>query len=105
MSIENQMISETSNALVASVQEQLGGFVKSRQDALETTLKNIFLTSQEENRIQVARRVMGHEIAMLSDEEVQIYLTEFQYLIESWMNEYERNVFKGKTLREVLQEG
>ena len=72
--------------------------------SLEATLKTIFLTNKEEGRIQTARRIMGSEIAMLSDEELQVYLAEFQYLITAWVDEYEKSVFNGKTIREVLQE-
>jgi len=75
-----------------------------QRGSLETTLKTIFLTNKEESRIQTARRIMGDEIAMLSDEELQIYLAEFQYLVTAWVDEYEKSVFNGKTIREVLQE-
>ena len=75
-----------------------------QRGSLETTLKTIFLTNKEESRIQTARRIMGDEIAMLSDEELQIYLAEFQYLVTAWVDEYEKSVFNGKRIREVLQE-
>jgi hypothetical protein len=75
-----------------------------QRGSLETTLKTIFLTNKEEGRIHAARRIMGGEIAMLSDEELQVYLAEFQYLVAAWVDEYEKSVFNGKTIREVLQE-
>ena len=77
--------------------------LREQHGSLETTLKTIFLTNKEEGRIQTARRFMGDEIAMLSDEELRVYLAEFQYLITAWVDEYERSVFNGKTIREVLQ--
>jgi hypothetical protein len=48
---------------------------------------------------------MGEAIANLSDQELDVYLTEFQYLIESWLDEYEKQVFDNKTLQQVLREG
>lgn len=66
------------------------------------SLNRIFPNRQEENRVQQARRIMGQDIADLSDGDLEIFLTEFQYLIDSWLDEYERKVFDNKTLKELL---
>jgi len=71
---------------------------------LSTTLQNIFPEKQEETRIQKARLIMGDDIKDLSDEDLEVYLTEFQYLIDSWLDEYEKQVFSNKTLKETLME-
>jgi hypothetical protein len=60
----------------------------------ETALQHIFPAKQEETRIQKARLIMG-----------DVYLTNFQYLIDSWLDEYEKQVFDNKTLKEKLKEG
>ena len=70
----------------------------------ETTLSNIFPDKQEETRIQKARRIMGDDVKNLSDEDLEVFLTEFQYLIDCWLDEYEKQQFDGKTLREKLME-
>ena len=72
--------------------------------SLQATLERIFPTQQEETRIQKARRIMGEKASMLSDEELDNYLTMFQYLIDSWLDEYERMALNGKTLQEFLME-
>ena len=72
--------------------------------SIESALQNIFISNQEENRIQKARKIMGVKIDSLTDEEIAIYLTEFQYLIDTWMDEYEKKLLNGKTLRETLNE-
>ncbi|MEI7690876.1 MAG: hypothetical protein WCI63_04620 [bacterium] len=72
--------------------------------SIESALQNIFISNQEENRIQKARKIMGVKIDSLTDEELAIYLTEFQYLIDTWMDEYEKKLLNGKTLRETLNE-
>ncbi|KKR18786.1 MAG: hypothetical protein UU65_C0001G0176 [candidate division CPR2 bacterium GW2011_GWC1_41_48] len=48
---------------------------------------------------------MGEAVSMLSDEDLDSFLTEFQYLLECWLNEYERQVFNNKTLKELIREG
>lgn len=72
---------------------------------LESALQNIFPEKQEITRIEKARLIMGEDIKNLSDEELDVYLTKFQYLIDCWLDEFERLAFDNKTLREVLMEG
>ncbi len=71
----------------------------------ETALQHIFPAKQEETRIQKARLIMGDDVKDLSDEDLDVYLTNFQYLIDSWLDEYEKQVFDNKTLKEILKEG
>ena len=65
-------------------------------------IDQIFPSHQEESRIQQVRRIMGDEIKDLTDDELTVFITEFQYLIDSWFDEFERQVFNNKTLKEVL---
>lgn len=64
----------------------------------------MFPEKKEEDRLQKARRILGSTIEGISDEQLEVYIAEFQYLITAWLDEYERKVFNGLTLREVLQE-
>jgi hypothetical protein len=68
----------------------------------ESTLSKIFPGKQEETRIQKARLIMGDDVKGLSDEDLEVFLTEFQYLIDCWLDEYEKQVFNNKTLRELI---
>lgn len=68
----------------------------------ESTLIRIFPGKQEETRIQKARLIMGDDVKDLSDEDLEAFLTEFQYLIDCWLDEYEKQVFNNKTLRELI---
>ena len=71
----------------------------------ESTLIRIFPGKQEETRIQKARLIMGDDVKDLSDEDLEVFLTEFQYLIDCWLDEYEKQVFNNKTLKELMKEG
>lgn len=72
---------------------------------LQTALGEIFPEKQEETLIVLTRRIMGDSIANLSDEELRIFITKFQYLIDCWLDEFEREVFNGLTLKQLLMEG
>jgi len=72
--------------------------------SLETSLNSIFPTSNEESKISVTKRKLGETAKQLSDEQVECMVTDFQYLIDSWLDEFETDVFEGKTLKELLGE-
>jgi hypothetical protein len=68
-------------------------------------LERIFTTQQEENRIQKTRRIMGNLVNELSDEDLEVFITEFQYLLDEWLDGFEQQAFDGQTLKQVLGEG
>lgn len=73
--------------------------------SLETALKEIFPGKQEDALLKLARRTMGGSVAKLSDRELEVYITKFQYLIDCWMDEFEKDIFDGLTLKQVIMEG
>jgi len=46
---------------------------------------------------------MADEIAGVSDQDLGTHLTELQYLIDSLMDDFERTVFEGKTLKQLMR--
>lgn len=60
------------------------------------------LSPQEETRVVKARRILGETATVISDQDLQIFITELQYLINSWLDCYESEIFEGKTLRQVV---
>jgi hypothetical protein len=76
--------------------------IQNPQTNLESVLNSIFPQQQEENNITRTKSHLGNATRNFSDEQVQIIITEFQFLIDSWLDEYEKEVFKGITLKEVL---
>lgn len=79
-------------------------YIPNPQAAIENTLNNIFPKKSEENKAGRARKLLGETAKTLSDEQIETIVTEFQFLIETWLDEYEREVFKGLTLKEVINE-
>lgn len=81
------------------------GRIEDYKTGLEITLQSIFPTKQDENKLQKARRILGDIVSNIPDHELESDLTEFQYLIDTWLDEFEKQIFDNKTLREVLKEG
>lgn len=48
---------------------------------------------------------MGDLVADAADEELELYATEFQNLIDEWLDEFERQAFDHQTLKQVLGQG
>lgn len=70
----------------------------------DKTLSTIFPSTKDETKLQKARRILGDEVSAVSDDELGVYLAEFQFLLDSWLDEYERKVFNNKTLKELIKE-
>jgi len=71
----------------------------------ETNIYNSFLSDDRENNIRRARSTLGKLNDAFTDDQVEKMATDFEYLINTWLTEYEKQVFDGKTLHEVIQEG
>lgn len=69
---------------------------------LNTTLNPFISQSNKENQIEKSRRILGEVASNLSDDDLQIFITEIQCLINSWFDQYEKQIFNGQTLRQIL---
>ena len=79
---------------------------RSNQGANNNLLSNFnssFLGAQEENRLQKARGVLGESVKDVPDQILNAFITELQYLADSWLDDYEKGVFGDKTLTELLK--
>lgn len=74
------------------------------QKSAEEGLNALFPTHEVETKIQKARRVLGAEIsAAVTDEQLEIFLTEVQFLLDSWLDSFEKEMFDGLTLSQILR--
>ncbi len=68
-------------------------------------LEAIFVKPEPDDKeILEARKILGELAKDLSSEEVRDILTEIQFLVDSWLDDYEKQIFEGKTLKELLHE-
>ena len=69
-------------------------------DNLINALNTMFPEQTHEDKIlQRAKEILGKDY---SKEDVKSLIASFEYLIENWLEQYERKVFKNKTVKEIL---
>lgn len=74
-----------------------------KENSIEKQLDNLFPEQKHEDKtIKRTKELLGNLANKFSDDEVQTIATEIQYLCETWLDTYERTIFKGKTLNELL---
>lgn len=56
--------------------------------------------NQDFKTIQLAKDMLESNY---STEEIKELITTFEYIINNWLEEYEKKVFNNKTLKEILQ--
>ena len=56
--------------------------------------------SHEDNTVLRAKKILGDKY---TTEEIKSMLASFEYLINAWLEEYEKQVFNNKTLKDLLR--
>ncbi len=97
LTLEQEVITETQPSY------QIPAY-KPISDSLQNVLNRAFPKQSEENKFTRTRQLLGETAQTLSNEQIETVVTEFQFLIDTWLNEYEKDVFKGLTLKEVINE-
>ena len=54
----------------------------------------------EQKTVESAKEIVGDKY---TTEEIKETITSFEYLINNWLEEYEKKIFNNKTLKELLQ--
>ena len=62
---------------------------------------NIFIDPPEHNNIKKARQLLGENAKCISDKELETFTAKLDYLTKSWLDAYEKQLFDGRTLREL----
>lgn len=77
--------------------------LKSSSQGIYDQLNNLYSEQDKQQKsIQEARDILGETASEITDAQVYELITEVQYLADTWIEEFERNVFDGKTLEELL---
>lgn len=53
--------------------------------------------------LEEAKQVFGDVATTLPEEDFKNTLTDIHFLAETWLDEFEKNIFNGKTLEELLE--
>lgn len=59
---------------------------------------------QADKRIKLAKDALGSLACHFTESQIKDMIAEVEYLTETWLDEYERNIFEGLTLQELLHE-
>lgn len=71
----------------------------------EQTLDRMFPEQErEEKDLKLAKNALGLLAFELTPEELKATILEVEFLTETWLDDFERSIFKGLTLRELLHE-
>ncbi len=73
--------------------------------SISNSLNSLFPEQQYDDKdIQKAKQILGEIANQFSPEELKVAVTEIQYLVSTWIDDFEKEIFDGKTLRELLHE-
>ena len=73
--------------------------------SIKKSLQDLFPEQEyEEKQIKKAKEILGAVSDQFTPEHLKNVVSEVQYLTESLLDEFERGVFKGQTLQELLHE-
>ncbi len=75
------------------------------QKSLEVGLNSLIPTYEEENKLQKARRVLGEISFEVTDEQLEVFITGIQFLLDGLLDNFERKMFDGLTLKQILEGG
>ena len=79
--------------------------LQTRVYSVEEKLNEIFPEQQyEEKNIKRTKEILGEIADEFTYEELRGVIAEVQYLVASWLDGFERGIFNGLTLRELLHE-
>lgn len=85
--------------------QEFNSAILTHNKSFESSLNALLSNDHEESQIQKARAILGESVINVPDEELSVYITEFQYLLDEWLDAYEIVLFNGKTLKELQGEG
>lgn len=76
-----------------------------KQFSITESLDIMFPEQKRQDRDLVkAKEALGELVNELSVAQIKEIVTDIDYLVTSWLDDFERTIFEGKTLKELLHE-
>jgi len=73
--------------------------------AVSQTLDDLFPEQAvEDKEIQELKKILGTTSELLTRDELKTTAAEIKYLVNTWLDDFERESFDGQTLKELLHE-
>lgn len=87
----------------STLNRSVSDFQTNQQGIYDQINQNFQQQNEKQKTVQEARDILGKSAENLTDSQVLDLLNNVQYLVDTWIEEYEQKVFDGKTLKELLQ--
>lgn len=91
--------------VLESVTPQPSGIHAETSESIKESLNDLFPEqAYEEKEIQKAKEILGSIADEYSPQELKDVLIEIKFLVGSWLDDFERGIFGGLTLAELIHE-
>lgn len=77
---------------------------KSSQSTIQTLDKLFPEQEREEKNIKKTKQILDQLSEQFNDQQLKDLIVEVQFLTDSWLDDFERSIFKGLTLQELFHE-
>ena len=74
-------------------------------ESLTALLNSLFPEQEQDKELRQIKAILGNLANEFTTDEVHTLLCEIRYLVENWVDSFEKEILNGKTLKEVLNEG
>lgn len=62
-----------------------------------------FLEAKDETKADKARQILGSAANNIDNEQLENFVMQLEFLTNVWLDLYEKQLFEGKTLREIVK--
>ena len=59
---------------------------------------------EDQQKIKEVKKILGPLANNFTDEQFKLTLTEVQFLTDSWLDEFEKDLFDGQTVHQLLSQ-
>ncbi len=78
----------------------MNDLTKTKEEIFANSIHQMFPEQEHENNTVLrAKQILGDKYSL---EDVKTMVASYEYLINKWLEEYEKKIFNGETLKELL---
>lgn len=74
-------------------------------ESITALLNSLFPEQRHDKEFYQIKSILGDLVNTMTVDEVHTLVNEIRFLVDEWINIYERDNFEGKTLKEILNIG
>ena len=70
---------------------------------VEQLLSTFLPELPEQTKLSKARQILGEQGRNITDDQLETFIAQFEFLLNCWLDSYEKQLFTGKTLKELTR--